>query len=95
MFDFFSETAHVFCAQIIRLEHVFFSVAAKTCIFPDIVFSFFSRVLLEVYSVPPLHEPVLRLALDLDDLVLWQLEAAHHREAEEDAKPAAVAILHL
>ena len=95
MFYFQSETAHFFCAPTIHLENVFFSVA-KTYIFPDKVFSFFlSRVLLEVNRVPPLHEPVLGLALDLDDLVLGQFEAAHHGEAEEDAKPAAVAILHL
>ncbi len=78
------------------MENVFFSVAKTYYIFPNIIFIFlFSRVFLEVNRVPPLHEPVLGLALDLYDLVLWQLEAAHHREAEEDAKPAAVAILHL
>ncbi len=82
-------------APIIHLENVLFSVA-KTYIFPDIVFFFlFSRVLLEVYGVPPLHEPVLRLALDLYDLVLGQLEAAHHREAEEDAQPATVSLIDL
>ena len=59
------------------------------------VHSIDSRVLLEVDDVPPLDLPVLRLTLDVNDLVLGQFKRGHHRESDEDAEPGLALFLTL